>query len=248
MSEVLYSGMLVKGPKVEEFEEAFAGYIGCEHAVAVNSGTDALHCALLAHGIGQGDEVITAPFSFVASGMTTGEEGMLTTSDREVAEKARLIRARGSKVRYLHEMLGYNLRMTGIAAAIGLVQLGKLENFNSRRRKNAEFLSGELAGLAGVRTPSVKKGCTHVFHQYTVTVKERDLLADFLGKERIGTGIHYPMTIPDQPLYENLGYGNMMPEAEKAAKEVRSLPVHPGLSGKDLKQISEAVKNFFNEN
>ncbi|WP_440956963.1 DegT/DnrJ/EryC1/StrS family aminotransferase [Methanosarcina sp. Mfa9] len=344
VSAVLYSGMLAQGPKVEEFEEAFAGYLGCEHAVAVNSGTAALHCALLAHGIGQGDEVITTPFSFVASGnsilytgakpvfadietetytldpekiqekispktkaimpvhlyghpaemkailelaedhglaviedacqahgaeyrgkkvgsfgtgtfsfyptknMTTGEGGMLTTSEREVAEKAKLIRAHGSKIRYLHETLGYNLRMTDIAAAIGIVQLGKLENFNSRRRKNAEFLSGKLAGLAGVRTPAVKEGCTHVFHQYTVTVKERDLLADFLGKEGIGTGVHYPRTIPDQPLYENLGYRDMIPEAEKAAKEVLSLPVHPGLSGEDLKQISEAVRNFFSDN
>jgi len=344
VSSVLHSGMLAQGPKVAEFEEAFAAYIGCEHAVAVNSGTAALHCALLAHGIGKGDEVITTPFSFIASGnsilytgampvfadietetytldpekirekispktkaimpvhlyghpagmkeilelaedyglaviedacqahgaeyrgkkagsfgtgtfsfyptknMTTGEGGMLTTGDREVAEKARLIREHGSKVRYLHEILGYNLRMTDIAAAIGIVQLGKLDNFNARRRKNAEFLSGKLAGLAGIRTPTVKEGCTHVFHQYTISVKERDRLAEFLGNEGIGSGVHYPKTIPGQPLYESLGYTDMVPKAEKAAKEVLSLPVHPGLSEKDLKQISEAVRNFFNDN
>lgn len=344
VSAVLHSGMLAQGPKVADFEEDFAAYIGCEHAVAVNSGTAALHCALLAHGIGKGDEVITTPFSFIASGnsvlytgarpvfadietetytldpekirekispktkaimpvhlyghpagmkeilelaedyglaviedacqahgaeyrgkkagsfgtgtfsfyptknMTTGEGGMLTTGNREVAEKARLIRAHGSKVRYLHEILGYNLRMTDIAAAIGIVQLGKLDNFNSRRRKNAEFLSGKLAGLAGVRTPTVKEGCTHVFHQYTISVKERDRLAEFLGNEGIGSGVHYPKTIPGQPLYENLGYTDMVPKAEKAAKEVLSLPVHPGLSENDLEQISEAVRNFFNDN
>ncbi len=223
VSEVLSSGMIAQGPKVEEFELAFADYTGCEYAAAVNSGTAALHIALLAHGIGKGDEVITSPFSFIATAnsilytgakpvfadiepatynidseriqekitsktraimpvhlyghpadmkaimeiaddnkliliedacqshgaecfgrrvgsfgtgafsfyptknMTTSEGGMLTTDEKEIAEKAKIIRAHGSKVRYLHEMLGFNLRMTDIAAAIGLVQLGKLD-------------------------------------------------------------------------------------------------------------------------
>ena len=236
MSAVLNYRILTRGPKVAEFEETFADYLEFENAVAGNSGTAALHCALLAHWIRKGNEVITTPCNFVVSGNSILHKG------------ARQIRTHGSKVRYLHEILGYNLRMTDIAAAIGLVQLGKLENFNSRRRKNATFLSRKLGGFDGVRTPSVKDGCTHVFHQYTVTVKERDLLADFLGKEGIGTGVHYTRTIPDQPLYENLEYRDMIPEAEKTAKEVLSLPVHPGLSGEDLKQTSEAVRNFFRDN
>lgn len=344
VTEVLSSGMIAQGPKVEEFELAFSEYTGCEYAAAVNSGTAALHIALLAHGIGKGDEVITSPFSFIATAnsilytegkpvfadiepdtynidpekikekitsktraiipvhlyghpadmkaimeiaedkkliviedacqshgaefhgkrvgsfgtgafsfyptknMTTSEGGMLTTDDKEIAEKAKMIRAHGSKVRYLHEMLGFNLRMTDIAAAIGLVQLGKLDKFTAARQENAEMLSAGLKGIPGLVPSITKTGCTHVFHQYTVRAKKRDQLAAFLKEKDIGTGIHYPIPIHKQPLYKELGYKDSLPVSEKAVEEVLSLPVHPALSRADVQTIVEATKEFYAKN
>ncbi len=344
VTDVLKSGMIAQGPKVEEFESAFAEYTGCEYAVAVNSGTAALHASLLAHGIGVGDEVITTSFSFIATAnsilytgakpvfadiepdtynidpenirekitsrtkaimpvhlyghpagmkaimelaedhnlavledacqahgaaysgkrvgafgtgafsfyptknMTTSEGGMLTTNDREVAEKAKMVRAHGSHTRYLHECLGFNLRMTDIAAAIGLVQLGKLNGFITCRQKNAELLSAGLKGVPGVSIPGIKTGCTHAFHQYTVRAEKRDELAAFLREKEIGTGIHYPMPIHKQPLYLELGYEDLLPVSEKAAEEVLSLPVHPGVSEMDTQKIIEAIREFYSNN
>lgn len=341
VTEVLRSGMIAQGPGVEEFERAFAEYTGSEYAVAVNSGTAALHTALLAHGIGKGDEVITSPFSFIATGnsilytgakpvfadieadtynidpadiqekispktrailpvhlyghpaemkailelaedhglaliedacqahgasyfgtkvgafgtgtfsfyptknMTTGEGGMLTTGDKEVAERARMIRAHGSKERYLHEMVGYNLRMTDIAAAIGLVQLKKLYGFNAARQKNAKILFEGLKDVDGIILPIEREGCSHVFHQYTIRAEKRDELAAFLREREIGSGIHYPIPIHTQPLYRELGYKDSLPVSETAAEEVISLPVHPGVSEADLDKIIAAIKDFY---
>jgi dTDP-4-amino-4,6-dideoxygalactose transaminase len=344
VSAVLRSGMIAQGPKVEEFESAFAEYTDTEFAVALNSGTAALHTALLAHGIGKGDEVITTPFSFIATAntvhytgaipvfadiepdtytinpeqilenitpktkalmpvhlyghpaemkaiteiaedhelaviedacqahganyrgkkvgsfgtgafsfyptknMTTGEGGMLTTDDRTVAEKAEMIRAHGSSRRYLHETPGFNFRMTDIAAAIGLVQLGKIEGFNSSRQENAKKLTDGLEDISRLKTPVIKAGCSHVFHQYTIRTEKRDELAAFLKEKGIGTGIHYPMPIHKQPVYQKSGYEEVYPAAEKAACEVLSLPVHPGLSGDEVKQVVSGVREFYGMN
>ena len=191
----------------------------------------------------------TGAFSFYPTkNMTTSEGGMLTTNDREVAEKARMVRAHGSHTRYLHECLGFNLRMTDIAAAIGLVQLGKLDGFIARRQKNADLLSAGLKGVSGVSTPGIKAGCTHAFHQYTVRAEKRDELAAFLRENEIGTGIHYPMPIHKQPIYLELGYEDRLPVSEKAAEEVLSLPVHPGVTEPDVQQIIAAVKEFYANN
>jgi dTDP-4-amino-4,6-dideoxygalactose transaminase len=172
---------------------------------------------------------------------------MLTTDEKEVAEKAKMIRAHGSKVRYLHEMLGFNLRMTDIAAAIGLVQLGKLDGFTATRQKNAEKLSAGLKGIPGIVPPVTKTDCTHVFHQYTVRAEKRDQLADFLKEKEIGTGVHYPIPIHKQPIYRELGYKDSMPVSEKATLEVLSLPVHPALSRTDLQEIVKATKEFYSK-
>ncbi|MEL4305028.1 DegT/DnrJ/EryC1/StrS family aminotransferase [Methanococcoides sp. LMO-2] len=337
VSKVMTSGIIAEGKRVAEFESAFADYIGTEHAVAVNSGTAALHTALLAHGIGKGDEVITTSFSFIATAnsilytgakpvfsdidpetfnidpekiedsitndtkalmpvhlyghpaemkaineiaedhglaiiedacqahgatyhgrkvgsfgtgafsfyptknMTTGEGGIITTNDSEVARKARMIRAHGSQERYLHEMVGYNFRMTDIAAAIGLVQLKKIEGYNSARRNNASLLSERLKDIPGITVPTIRKGSGHVFHQYTIRVANRDELVTKLKQNEIGTGVYYPIPIHMQPTYIEAGYNYDLPICEKAAKEVVSLPVHPGVSEQNIEQIIENV-------
>ncbi|MDK2940434.1 MAG: perosamine synthetase [Methanolobus sp.] len=335
--QVLSSGMIAEGKRVAEFERTFAEYIEVEHCVAVNSGTAALHAAMLAQGIGKGDEVITTSFSFIATAnsimytgakpvfvdietetfnidtdliensitkntkalmpvhlyghpaemkaindiaedhnlvviedacqahgaiyhgkkvgsfgtgafsfyptknMTTGEGGMITTNDEEVARKARMIRAHGSQQRYLHEMMGYNLRMTDIAAAIGLVQLDKVDGYNAARRKNAAMLSEGLKDISEIKVPAVRDGCEHMFHQYTIRVDNRDEMVTKLNQQGIGTGVYYPIPIHKQPLYVELSYKDYLPECEKAAKEAISLPVHPGVSEEDINKIIEAV-------
>ena len=183
--------------------------------------------------------------SYPTKNMTTSEGGMLTTDEKEIAEKAKMIRAHGSKIRYLHEMLGFNLRMTDIAAAIGLVQLGKLNKFTEARQRNAEMLSAGLKGISGLVPAITKAGCTHVFHQYTVRAKKRDQLTSFLKDKEIGTGVHYPIPIHKQPFYKELGYRDSLPVSEKAVEEVLSLPVHPALSGADIQKIIEAAREFY---
>lgn len=343
--EVLHSGRLAQGRKVEEFEEAFAAYIGVKYAVAVNSGTAALHLALLAHGIGAGDEVITTPFSFIATGnavlftgaetvfvdidektfnldpdrieekitmrtkaillvhlygqpcamekimeiaqkhnltviedacqahgaeykgrkvgsfgtgcfsfyptknMITGEGGMVTTDKKEIAEKIKMLRNHGQKERYFHEMLGYNLRMTDLAAAIGLCQLKKLDEFNAKRRLHAQKLTAGLRDLKGIITPHVLSEVKHVFHQYTIRVTgesgiSRDALREEMTRSGINTEIYYPLPIHCQPFYRQRGHEEYLPRAEKAALEVLSLPVHPAVGEMEIQEILNAFKRI----
>lgn len=340
VSDVLRSGMIAQGQRVADFEQAFAEYTGVDHAIAVNSGTAALHAGLLAHDIGPGDEVITSPFSFIATAnavlftgakpvfsdispdtfnldpeavsekitgrtkaimpvhlyghpadmkafeeiaednnlalvedacqshgasfngkkagsfgtgafsfyptknMTTSEGGMITTNDEEIANRARMIREHGSRQRYLHEMLGYNLRMTDICAAIGVVQLQKLDGYTSRRQHNAQLLTNGLLDIEGITCPVVRQDCSHVYHQYTIRTRDRDELASFLREKGIGTGVHYPIPIHMQPYYKELGYTDRLPVAEELSEEVLSLPVHPQVTEKDINFIIDSIREW----
>jgi len=342
VKQVLDSGSLTQGEWVRKFEEEFSRYVGTKFAIATNSGTSALHAALLSLGIGRGDEVITTPFSFIATAnsilhagaspifadideatfnidpmkieqkitdktkallvvhlfgqpcdmkriveiceehdliliedacqahgaefdgkkvgsfgtgcfsfyptknMTTGEGGMITTDDEEIAEKARRIRNHGQRERYTHGVLGYNYRMTDLAAAIGLCQLKKLDEFNSKRIKNAQFLTKEIEKVEGLVPPHVMPNIKHVFHQYTIRVTEdfgmsRDELKRKLRERGVDARVYYPIPIHKQPLYQKLGYRDGLPISEKVADEVLSLPVHPALTKGDLEKIVEAI-------
>ena len=289
IQEVLDSGRLVQGPKVEAFEKAFADYVGRKHAVAVANGTAALHVALLAHGIGKGAEVVIPPLTFFATAstalsvgarpvfadvdrasynldpgklpaqitrrtaavvpvhlygqtadmdpileaardhdaiviedaaqahgaeykgkkagrfgdsacfsfyatknMTTGEGGMIVTDRDDVAEKARLLRDHGQAAKYEHVLLGFNLRMTEIAAAIGLVQLKKLDGWVRARRANAKALSKGLEGIEGLVPPAEGNWMVHAYYQYIVRAeppfhRTRDELVAALVEDGIGS-------------------------------------------------------------
>ncbi len=338
VSDTIMSGIIAEGPRVADFEQAFADYIGVEHAIAVNSGTAALHAALLAHGIGDGDEVITTPFTFIATSnsvlftgakpifadieddtfninpdaimekitsktkailpvhlyghpaemnaimevaedhnlaviedacqahgavydgekvgsfgtgtfsfyptknMTTSEGGMITTNDQNIADRARMIRSHGSRQRYVHEMLGYNFRMTDISASIGLVQLNKIGEFTRQRQSNAEYLSRGLKRVDRVTVPIVRHNCEHVFHQYTIRAQDRDGLVETLSENGVGTGVYYPIPTHKQPFYQELGYNDSLPESEGAGDEVVSLPVHPSVTQDELDHIIGVIK------
>lgn len=341
--KVLDSGFLAQGAKVEEFEKKFAKYIGVKYAIAASSGTTALHLALLAHGIKKGDEVITSPFTFIASSnailycgakpvfvdigedfninpdliekkitkrtkailvvhlygcpaqmdkimkiakkynlvviedacqahgaaikkkkvgsfgtgcfsfyptknMTTGEGGMVTTNDKKIAEKAKLLRNHGMRIRYYHAILGYNFRMTEIAAAIGIEQLKKLEKFNKKRISNANYFNKNIK-IKGVILPRVKKGYRHVFHQYTIRItsqcpKSREEIIKTLNKNGIGSAIYYPVSVYCQKPYIKHGYKDHSPVTEKYTREVLSIPIHPSLTKKDLKKIVLVLNNL----
>lgn len=336
--EVLDSGQLAQGPKVQQFEEEFAAWSGAKYAVAVVNGTAALHLALLAHEIGAGDVVITSPFSFIASAscvalagaqvrfsdiepqyftvdpemirrqitprvraiipvhlfgqmcdmtaiheiaeqhgiaviqdacqahgatlyghkigefgtacysfyptknMTTGEGGMVTTDNPVIADRLRLLRNHGMRQRYFHESLGYNLRMMDLQAAIGLVQLRRLDSWNAQRKANATYLTEGLRDIPGMIPPQIRTGAEHVFHQYTIQIPNRDAVAQEMQRAGVGTGIYYPVPIHRQQPFAQEGQHTHLPISEASAENVLSLPVHPSLSLDDLDTIVAALK------
>ncbi|MHA1229168.1 MAG: DegT/DnrJ/EryC1/StrS family aminotransferase [Candidatus Helarchaeota archaeon] len=302
---------LLSSEKVEEFETEFAKYIGVKHAIAVNSGTAALHVALASLELGPGDEVIVPPFTFVATAtavlhqnaipifvdilpdtycidplkieaaitsktkaiipvhifghpadmdqiikigkeheipviedacqahgaeykgkkvgsigdigcfsffesknMMTGEGGIITTNDDEIAEKCKLIRHHGEPYWYQYIRLGYNYRMTAIQAAIGLIQLKKLEKMNNKRIEYAQYYNKNLKGLSGLQLPITKNYVKHVYHLYAPLIKpeelgiDKDKFLELVNKDETITKLIYPQPLYKSPLFQNLvGYG-----------------------------------------
>jgi perosamine synthetase len=343
--KVLHSGVLAQGERVKQFENNFAQFVGSKYAVATSNGTTALHIALLGLDIGKGDEVITTPFTFIASSnsilytnakpvfvdidpttfnidpnliekkitsktraimpvhlyglpanmnkinvlakkynlfviedacqahgasikkpkagilgdvgcfsfyptknMTTGEGGMITTNNKKLADRMRLLREHGMHIRYHHDIVGYNFRMTNIAAAIGIEQLKKLEDFNTKRLKNALFYTEKLQEVKGIITPFIPENYHHAFHQYTIRINKdypltRDKLAELLLKNHIRTGIYYPIPVHQQKAYKDIGFKGQFPVAEQLSHEVLSLPVHPQLTKKDLIRVVASITN-----
>jgi dTDP-4-amino-4,6-dideoxygalactose transaminase len=172
--------------------------------------------------------------------MTSGEGGMVTCVDDTIARNVRLLRNQGMEKQYDNEVIGFNARMTDIHAAIGRVQLTKVDAWTATRQSNAAFLD---AHLEGVVVPPVAPGAVHVYHQYTIRVADdRDGFVAALREEyQVGSGVYYP--IPNHRLASLTRYaqGLDLPETERAAREVVSLPVHPSLSQADLERIVEAV-------
>jgi len=336
---VLRSGMVVQGPEVAAFEQEFGEVVGGRHCVAVNSGTSALHLALLALGFGPGDEIIVPSFSFAASAnavrlvgatpvfadiepgsfcldpeavaaaitprtvaimpvhlyghpaamdrlvplaerhdlaiiedaaqahaaaldgtpvgafgvagcfsfyptknMHSLEGGMISTPDAEVARTLRLLRNQGMEQRYQNEIVGANMRLTDVAAAIGRVQLTQLEGWTEKRRANAAYLD---ANLSGVVVPPVAEGARHVYHQYTIRVQgDRDAFQAGLKELGIGNAVYYPTPIHKLKPYltEDGQVGDWkLPETDRAADEVVSLPIFPSLTQDQLDRIVEGV-------
>lgn len=177
--------------------------------------------------------------------MTTGEGGIVLTDVEEVMKKARLIVNHGSQKRYYHEVLGYNYRMTNLSASIGLAQLEKLNEFNQKRQANALFLTENLRDLDWLTVPQYSTEYHHVYHQYTVQVQERDNFVRLLEENGIGYGIHYPLPVYKQPLYQDLGYeGISLKVSEELSERVVSLPVHPSLTREELETIVQVVRSF----
>jgi len=336
VAAVLASGALAQGPRVVAFEEAFSGLVEQRMCVAVSSGTAALHLALLAHGIGAGDEVIVPSFTFAATAnavrltgaepvfadidpvtfcldpeavaaavgprtaailpvhlygqpadmaaldevarrhglllvedaaqahaatdagrpagalgavaafsfyatknMTTGEGGMVVTPDPAVARRVRLLRNQGMDRPYENEVVGYNLRMTDVAAALGVVQLGRLAAFTAQRRANAKVLDEALAGHPSIMAPMVRPGAGHVYHQYTVRAADRDGLQRRLAERGVESRVFYP--VPVHRLEPFAACKADLPATDRAAAEVLSVPVGPHLSEGGIAAVAASV-------
>ncbi len=342
VTEVIESSQFIQGPTVREFEANVEKYLGCNHAIGCASGTDALQIAMMAIGVKPGDEIITTPFTFVATTETIallgakpvyadidsktynidvnkieekitsktkgimpvhlygqpaemdrimdfarannliviedaaqamgalyggksvstigdigcisfypsknlgafGDGGMLTTNDEELASKIRMITSHGSRKRYYHEILGVNSRLDSIQAAILNVKLRYLDEYCDARLVAAQKYNKRFEGY--VETPYVMPGVKHIFHQYSIRVKNRDKMQEFLKSNGIPSMIYYPVPLHLQHAYKYDYKSGDFPVTEEIAKDIISLPMHTELTDEQIDFISEKVIQFNN--
>lgn len=369
--EVLKSKRLtqISGNKVREFERKFADYLGVKYAVAVNSGTAALHVSLASLDLGPGNEVIVPPFTFIATAtsvlhqnaipifvdinpktycidpeavrgaitkktkaiipvhlfghpadmeplmeiaekndlyiiedacqahgatykgkkvgslgqfgcfsffesknMMCGEGGMITTNNQELAEKCRLIRHHGEPSWYKYIRLGYNYRMTEIQAALGIVQLKKLNLMNERRIKYAKYYNRHLKDLPGIKIPHVTEEVKHVYHLYAPLILPEELeitkqqFLEKLNEKGTITKLIYPEPLYKSPLFQELkGYGPRkcpftcpyynknisydlnLSVVEDICNRVIGLPNFPSLEMKSIEKIVKRLKKVIGD-
>lgn len=336
--KVLSSAQYVMGPNVRAFETECAEYLGVEYALGVASGTDALHLALRACGVGPGDEVITPSFTFIATveailycgatpvfadiepdsfhmnlsrleelltprtkalmpvhlygnpmnmtelmafagshglkviedcaqsfgstwkGRQTGsfgdmgcysfyptknlscfgDGGLLVTRNEELYQECVALRNHGSFTRYHHEKLGYNSRLDEVQAAILRVKLRHLDGFNQARRQAAETYTRLLSGH--VATPAERTGGKHIYHQYTLRHRKRDLIQQALQEAGIASAIYYPIPIHRQAVF-NHAYDHLeLPFTECVTQCCLSLPISPEITGEQIETICGVIR------
>ncbi len=177
--------------------------------------------------------------------MTTGEGGMVVCNDEKIYQQAKMYINHGMKKRYYHEGIGFNYRMTNIAAAIGLNQLDRLDDMNNKRKENAKYYDENIEN-ENVLIPFKDKDCDHVYHQYTLKIKngKRDEFVSYLNENEIGSGIYYPLSIPEQECYKEMGFKKDYKNIDVVKDEVVSIPVHPALLKEDLEKIVKVVNAF----
>jgi dTDP-4-amino-4,6-dideoxygalactose transaminase len=179
-----------------------------------------------------------------------GEAGAVTTDDRALAERVRMVRDHGSRTRYQHEMIGMNARLDEIQAAVLRVKLPYLDRWNERRRHLAARYDDALRDTP-VETPTAVEATRHVYHHYAVLAPHRDELAAALREEGIGTGIHYPIPCHRQPaIMAEAGIGGArqdlsLPTAERIAAQVLSLPMYPEMTDAQVDAVAAAVRRFY---
>lgn len=337
---VLHSGWYILGEEVEAFEIEWAGYCGAKHAVGVGNGLDALHLALIALGVGPGDDVLVPSSTFIATWLAVsqcgarpvpvepdlatfnmdparieeaitprtkvilpvhlygqpadldpilaiarryglkvledaaqahgarykgqrigahgdvvawsfypgknfgamGDGGAVTTNDPEIADRIRVLRNYGSRVKYVNEEQGYNSRLDPIQAAILRVKLGVLDEWAERR---CQVAAGYREGLSGhgVILPHVPDWAAPAWHLYVIRTSERDALQTRLTEAGVGTLIHYPIPPHLQTAYAGIGHSvGTLPLAERLASEVLSLPMGPHLDGAQVARVVETIR------
>ncbi|MFH1279394.1 MAG: DegT/DnrJ/EryC1/StrS family aminotransferase [Candidatus Eisenbacteria bacterium] len=167
-----------------------------------------------------------------------GDGGLVTTSRDDVARLVRRLRDHGQTGRYEHSSFGWNSRLDAMQAAILSIKLPLLDGWNDRRRALANLYREALADSTA-RLPFEPAGSKHVYHQFAIRVAGRNELQGRLGERRIATSIHYPAGIHQQPVFA--GRFGAFPEAERAAREVLCLPIHPELTDDDARRVAFEV-------
>ena len=344
--DVLESQHFILGPEVESFERELADLVECDHAVGCASGSDALLLALMALDVRPGDEVITTPFTFIATAGAiamlgarpvfvdiepdtynidprlleaaitpqtrgiipvhlfglpakmqpimdlardrglfviedaaqsvcaryhgapagslgtvgcfsffpsknlggAGDGGMVTTNDREIADRIRILRTHGCRKKYQCEMIGMNSRLDALQAAILRVKLRHIEEWTAARQRNAARYRSLLSGCPLVKLPSMPSGSTHVYNQFVIRTPERDALREHLQQAGIPTEIYYPSPLHLQRGFSYLGYKpGELAQSEVASREVLALPIYPELEPADQAAVVDAINTFYAE-
>lgn len=177
-----------------------------------------------------------------------GDGGMVVTSDEELGDRVQLLRVHGARPKYYHRIVGYNSRLDALQAAILRAKFPYLERWTEARRWVAAQYNELLRGIDNLQTPVQVGDRLHIFHQYTIRVRnrKRDLLRAFLKEREIGTEVYYPQPLHQQECFRGLGYppGALL-ESERASQEVLSLPMFPELTARQVEYVAEAVADFF---
>ena len=342
LAQTIENCSFILGPNVQAFEKEAAEYLGVKHAIGVASGTDALHLALLAEGIGEGDEVITTAFTFIATaeairyvgakpvfvdvdpktynitaatieaaitdktaavmpvhlfgqpvdmaaikavcdkhnlkliedcaqsfgasiaGKQTGsignaagysffpsknlgafgDGGLVGTNSDATAEMVRQLRNHGSKVRYYHDVVGFNSRLDEMQAVVLRAKLKRIDRYNDSRRHVAHLYSELLADLP-LETPYEDGIGVHVYHQYTLLSDRRDEILEALQAKQIACSIFYPVPLHQQNVFKDDCAGVSLPATEAIAARCMSLPICSELSDESVKEIVAVIRSVF---
>ena len=337
--KALTAAQFILGPNVQAFEKEAAEYLGVAHAITCANGTDALHLALLAAGIGPGDEVITTPFTFIATaeaiayvgakavfvdidpctfnidvaqaeraitaktkallpvhlfgqpanlaplmalakehqlqlvedcaqsfganigGIQTGamgdvaafsffpsknlgcfgDGGMITTQSDDMAETLRMLRNHGSKVRYYHDIVGYNSRLDELQAVVLRAKLPLIDHYNQERRRVAQRYNAGLC-LLNLQTPCEDGVGLHVYHQYTLLTDDRAAIQQALTEHNIASAVYYPVPLHQQKVFADISAGAHFPVTESVAQRCLSLPIYPELSNEAIDEVCGVIR------
>jgi len=171
---------------------------------------------------------------------------MIVTQDPQLDQRLRKLRTHGGAKEYDHEEVGFNSRLDTIQAAILLAKLSHLSEWNAARRSRATCYTDGLSDIPGVTPPRVDSMNEHTFHQYTIRAERRDALQAHLKSRDIGSKVYYPKALHQQPCFSHLGYASgRFPQAERACREVLSLPVYPELSDAACQEVIDAIAEFY---
>ena len=174
-----------------------------------------------------------------------GDGGLVTTNDESFAEKIKTLRDHGQKPRYFYKILGGNFRLDCIQAAVLSVKLKYLDEWNDKRRQNAVLYDNFFAG-SEAKPPQIDSNNVSIYHQYTVTVPERDRLQEYLAEKEIGSAIFYPHPLHLQECFRQLGYNKGdFPVAERLCEDVLSLPIYPELKKEQIEYVANAILEFY---
>jgi len=175
-----------------------------------------------------------------------GDGGMMVTSEDATADRLKKLRLHGGAKQYHHEEVGTNSRLDTLQAAVLLAKLPHLAAWSGKRREHAAYYTRAFNELPQVTPPAVDPANEHIFHQYTIRAERRDGLQAHLKKEGIGHAVYYPIPLHRQPCFAQLGYKEgSLPEAERASREVLSLPIYPELTRAQLDRVIDAVRGFY---